>query len=129
MKIRKFDVYDLNLPDDGVDHSQSGVRPYVVIQNDIGNKYSPICLVLSMTSQKKKTSQPTHAIINKYEAVGLEKDSIVLAENIRMVDKSMLRPENKRGYVVSKEAKNRVLMAFVANATGRQQYISELCEN
>jgi mRNA interferase MazF len=88
MDIRKGDLFyaDLGI---GVGSEQSGVRPVLVIQNDIGNKYSPTVIVASITTQEKKLNQPTHVLIN--EDCGLKQVSIVMLEQIRTVDKSRLQ--------------------------------------
>lgn len=70
---------------------QSGIRPVLVVQNDIGNKYSPTVIVVVITT-KKKNSLPTHISINKNECreCNLAKDSIILVEQVRTLDKSRL---------------------------------------
>lgn len=69
---------------------QGGVRPVLVIQNDIGNKYSPTIIVAAITSQINKAKLPTHVEIRASE-YGLSKDSVVLLEQIRTIDKKRLR--------------------------------------
>ncbi len=69
---------------------QGGVRPVLVIQNDIGNKYSPTVIISAITSQINKAKLPTHIEINAPE-YGLPKDSVVLLEQIRTIDKKRLR--------------------------------------
>ena len=66
---------------------QGGVRPVIVIQNDIGNNYSPTIIVACITSQMTKTKLPTHVEISGY---GLEKDSVILMETVRQIDKRRL---------------------------------------
>jgi len=68
---------------------QGGVRPVLVIQNDIGNKYSPTVIVAAITSQIKKAKLPTHVEIEG--EFGLEKDSVILLEQLRTIDKQRLR--------------------------------------
>ncbi|WWU65584.1 type II toxin-antitoxin system PemK/MazF family toxin [Clostridium baratii] len=67
---------------------QAGVRPVIIIQNDIGNKYSPTVIVASITSRKKKSELPVHVSVNNGN---LEKDSTILLEQIRTLDKRKLR--------------------------------------
>jgi len=88
MNIKRGDIYYADLSP-VVGSEQSGIRPILVIQNDIGNKFSPTIIGVPITS-KVKTSMPTHIAIegNKY---GLEKNSIILAEQIRTLDKSRLK--------------------------------------
>ena len=69
---------------------QGGCRPVLVVQNDIGNTHSPTVIVLAITSQIDKAHLPTHVEV-KAEQTGLEKDSIILAEQIRTIDKCRLR--------------------------------------
>ena len=69
---------------------QGGIRPVLIIQNDMGNKYSPTVIAAAITSQKSKNKLPTHIEINS-ENSGLKSDSIVLTEQIRTIDKSRLR--------------------------------------
>lgn len=64
---------------------QSGLRPVLIIQNNIGNKYSPTIIVAAITSQIHKAKLPTHVEIAK--DCGLEKDSVILMEQIRTIDK------------------------------------------
>ena len=69
---------------------QGGVRPVLVIQNDIGNKYSPTIIVAAITSQINKAKLPTHVEINA-EEYGIVKDSVILLEQIRTIDKKRLK--------------------------------------
>lgn len=69
---------------------QSGIRPVVIIQNDIGNKYAPTTIIAPLTSQSGKKKLPTHVQINGAE-YGLKSDSIVLVEQSRAIDKIRLK--------------------------------------
>lgn len=69
---------------------QGGVRPVLVIQNDVGNKYSPTVIISAITSQINKAKLPTHVEISAPD-YGLPKDSVVLLEQIRTIDKKRLR--------------------------------------
>ncbi|NLT96274.1 MAG: type II toxin-antitoxin system PemK/MazF family toxin [Clostridia bacterium] len=73
-----------------VGSEQGGVRPVLIVQNDIGNQYSPTTIVAAITSQISKAKLPTHVEIPA-EAGGLAKDSVVLAEQIRTIDKRRLK--------------------------------------
>ena len=73
-----------------VGSEQGGVRPVLVVQNDVGNKYSPTIIISAITSQINKAKLPTHVEISASE-FGLNKDSVVLLEQIRTVDKRRLR--------------------------------------
>ena len=69
---------------------QGGVRPVLIIQNDIGNTYSPTTIILAITSQLNKARLPTHVELSAGQS-GLKKDSVILAEQMRTIDKSRLR--------------------------------------
>lgn len=88
MRVRRGDIFYADLSP-VVGSEQDGVRPIVVIQNDVGNRYSPTIIGIAITS-KEKIKMPTHLEIDgsKY---GLEKDSVILAEQIRTLDKSRLK--------------------------------------
>ncbi len=89
MDIKRGDVFyaDLNPV---IGSEQGGVRPVVVIQNDIGNKYSPTVIVAAVTSKIDKAKLPTHVEISA-EKSNLEKDSVILLEQIRTLDKKRLQ--------------------------------------
>lgn len=88
---------------------QGGVRPILIVQNDIGNKYSPTVIVAAITSQINKAKLPTHIELSAAE-YGLLKDSVVLLEQIRTLDKSRLK--DKIGELPSTKMKtiNQALM-------------------
>ena len=69
---------------------QGGTRPVLIIQNDIGNTHSPTTIVLAITSQISKARLPTHVELKKTDS-GLARDSVVLAEQMRTIDKSRLK--------------------------------------
>jgi len=69
---------------------QGGTRPVLVVQNDIGNRYSPTVIVAAITSQINKAKLPTHVEISAKE-YGLAKDSVILLEQIRTIDKKRLK--------------------------------------
>jgi len=73
-----------------VGSEQGGVRPVLVIQNDVGNKYSPTVIIAAITSQIEKAKLPTHVEVEAKE-YGLEKDSVILLEQIRTIDKQRLQ--------------------------------------
>ena len=74
---------------------QGGTRPVLIIQNDVGNTYSPTTIVLAITSQINKARLPTHVEIPAKES-GLQRDSVILAEQMRTIDKSRLRQKVTR---------------------------------
>jgi mRNA interferase MazF len=69
---------------------QGGVRPVLIVQNDIGNKYSPTVIAAAITSQINKAKMPTHIEITARE-YGLARDSVILVEQVRTIDKRRLR--------------------------------------
>lgn len=73
-----------------VGSEQGGIRPILVVQNDIGNKYSPTIIAAAITSQMNKTKLPTHIPLPQAD-FGLPKDSVVLLEQIRTLDKRRLK--------------------------------------
>ena len=89
--MKMFDIYYADLSKNTVNSEQGGIRPVIVIQNDIGNKYSPTLIVLPITSEIKKENMPTHCILHRSIKNGLKVDSMVLAEQIRVIDKSRLK--------------------------------------
>ncbi len=95
MTVKRGDIYYADLSP-VIGSEQGGVRPVLVIQNDVGNKYSPTVIVAAITSQINKAKMPTHIEINGDE-YGLTKDSVILLEQIRTIDKKRLK--EKTGHV------------------------------
>ena len=89
MNIRRGDIYYADLSP-VVGSEQGGLRPVLIIQNDIGNKYSPTVIAAAITSRMSKARLPTHIDIYA-ERVGLAKDSVILLEQIRTLDKRRLK--------------------------------------
>ena len=89
MNIKRGDIYYADLSP-VVGSEQGGLRPVLIVQNDIGNRYSPTVIAAAITSRMSKTKLPTHIDIHASE-VGLAKDSVVLLEQIRTLDKRRLR--------------------------------------
>jgi mRNA interferase MazF len=87
--IKRGEIYFAQL-NPVVGSEQGGIRPVLVIQNDIGNQYSPTTIVLAITSQINKAKLPTHIEL-RAEQYGLERDSVILAEQIRTIDKTRLK--------------------------------------
>jgi mRNA interferase MazF len=75
---------------------QGGILPVLIIQNDIGNKFSPTVIATAITSQINKAKMPTHIELDA-QNYGLPKDSVILAEQIRTIDKKRLK--EKIGHV------------------------------
>lgn len=88
MMVKRGDIYYADLSP-VVGSEQGGIRPVLIVQNDVGNKYSPTVIAAAITSQKDKTKLPTHIRINA-DGSGLTRDSIVLLEQVRTLDKTRL---------------------------------------
>ena len=89
MTVKRGDIYYADLSP-VVGSEQGGIRPVLIVQNDVGNKYSPTVIAAAITSQKYQTSLPTHISVNG-GGCGLAKDSIVLLEQVRTIDKTRLK--------------------------------------
>ena len=89
MIVKRGDIYYDDLSP-VVGSEQGGIRPVLVIQNDIGNKYSPTVIAAAITSQINKAKMPTHIELAAKD-YGLNKDSVILLEQIRTIDKRRLR--------------------------------------
>lgn len=88
MNVRRGEVYFADLSP-VVGSEQGGVRPVLIIQNDIGNRFSPTVIVAAITAQIQKAKLPTHVEINSKDH-GLERNSVILLEQIRTLDKQRL---------------------------------------
>jgi len=89
MPVKRGEIYYADLSP-VVGSEQGGIRPVLIVQNDVGNKHSPTVIAAAITSQREKTHLPTHIEVQA-EKCGLAKDSIVLREQIRTIDKKRLR--------------------------------------
>ena len=109
MVIKRGDMFYADLSP-VVGSEQGGIRPVLIIQNDTGNKYSPTVIAAAITSQTSKNKLPTHIEIGS-DNNGLKADSVVLAEQIRTIDKSRLK--EKIGHI-----DDPTVMSQVNNAIG-----------
>lgn len=89
LTIKRGDIYYADLSP-VVGSEQGGVRPVLIVQNDVGNRYSPTVIAAAITSQHDKASLPTHIHVPGSDS-GLVRDSIVLLEQIRTIDKRRLK--------------------------------------
>lgn len=89
MTVRRGDIYYADLSP-VVGSEQGGVRPVLIVQNDVGNKFSPTVIAAAITSQKDKANLPTHISIQA-NGCGLSRDSVVLLEQVRTIDKKRLK--------------------------------------
>ena len=104
MVVKRGDMFYADLSP-VVGSEQGGVRPVLIIQNDTGNKYSPTVIAAAITSQTGKAKLPTHIEIG-LENGGLKSDSVILAEQIRTIDKSRLK--EKIGHIDNIQIMERV---------------------
>ena len=89
MQIRRGDIFYADLSP-VVGSEPGGLRPVLIVQNDVGNRYSPTVIAAAITSKLSKSKLPTH--IDVYaERVGLQRDSVVLLEQMRTIDKQRLK--------------------------------------
>ena len=111
LSVRRGDIFYADLSP-VVGSEQGGLRPVLIIQNDVGNRYSPTVIAAAITSRMGKTKLPTH--IDVYaDRVGLSKDSVILLEQIRTLDKRRLR--EKMGHLdedVMAEVNNAIAVSF-----------------
>ena len=89
MTIKRGDIFYADLSP-VIGSEQGGIRPVLIVQNDIGNKHSPTVIAAAITSQKEKSKLPTHIELHS-ENCGLAKNSVVLLEQIRTLDKKRLK--------------------------------------
>ena len=89
MHVRKGDIFFADLSP-VVGSEQGGVRPVLVVQNDVGNRFSPTVIVAAVTSQMNKAKLPTHIEIEA-SAYGIVRDSVILLEQLRTIDKRRLK--------------------------------------
>ena len=87
--VKRGDIYYADLSP-VVGSEQGGMRPVLIVQNDTGNKHSPTVIAAAITSQTGKARLPTHIELSA-QSVGLSRDSVILLEQIRTIDKSRLR--------------------------------------
>jgi len=88
LNVKRGDVFFADLSP-VVGSEQGGTRPVLVIQNDIGNRFSPTIIIAAITAQIQKAKLPTHVEINA-KKYGFERDSVILLEQLRTIDKSRL---------------------------------------
>lgn len=121
-ELKMFDVVYADFSDNKIGSEQSGIHPYIIIQNNIGNKHCPTVLGMSLTSVLKKEYLPTHCVIYKTKENGLKHDSMLLGETITQISKD--RIINKIGSVTDEKTQNEILNVFFANVTGKKKYNS-----
>ena len=115
MYVNRGDIFYADLSP-VVGSEQGGVRPVLIIQNDVGNKYSPTVICSAITSQINKAKLPTHIEIDSSES-SLVKDSVILLEQIRTIDKKRLREKICRLDDPIMKRVNKALMISVGLST------------
>ena len=89
MTVKRGDIFYADLSPVG-GSEQGGTRPVLIVQNDMGNRHSPTVIAAAITSQMNKAKLPTHIEIDA-SAYGIEKDSVILLEQLRTIDKKRLK--------------------------------------
>ncbi len=122
MNVRRGDIYYADLSP-VIGSEQGGIRPVLIVQNDVGNKYSPTVIAAAITSRVSKSKLPTHIEIfaDKY---GLARDSVILLEQIRTLDKKRLK--EKMGHLdedVMNRVNNAITVSFGLEEAAREQFI------
>ncbi len=120
MNVRRGDIYYADLSP-VVGSEQGGMRPVLIVQNDVGNKYSPTVIAAAITSRTSKSKLPTHIEVyaDKY---GLAKDSVILLEQIRTLDKTRLK--EKMGHLdenVMNQVNDAITVSFGLELTAQRQ--------
>lgn len=126
--IRRGDIFYADLSP-VVGSEQGGLRPVLIIQNDVGNRYSPTVIAAAITSRMGKTRLPTHIDVHA-DKMGLAKDSVILLEQIRTLDKRRLK--EKMGHLdntVMSRVNSAIAVSFglgaeIGTAAGSQELVS-----
>ncbi len=135
--IRRGDIFYADLSP-VIGSEQGGLRPVLIVQNDVGNRYSPTVIAAAITSRHTKTKLPTHIDISA-KGVGLARDSVILLEQIRTLDKKRLK--ERMGHlddITMNEVNNALSVSFglgvvspmaAGGADIRQSYVAENTSN
>lgn len=103
MNIKRGEIYYVDLRP-VVGSEQGGIRPVLIVQNDVGNRHSPTVICTSITSRMTKSNLPTHVVLHSSEENGLKVDSTVLLEQLRTIDKTRIK--EKLGTISSSDLLN-----------------------
>lgn len=130
MTVKRGDIYYADLSP-VVGSEQGGLRPVLIIQNDVGNRYSPTVIAAAITSRLSKTKLPTHIDVARAATVdsdcyGLARDSVILLEQIRTLDKRRLR--EKMGHLderLMKQVNDAISVSFGLAGSSRDTYPKE----
>lgn len=112
MDIRRYDIVQADLGKT-IGSEQGGIRPVLIIQNDVGNIYSSCTIVMPLSSRLKSLNQPTHTLIKRSMDTGLKTDSILLGEQMRVI--SSQRIICKIGTVTDEEERKEIRRVYEAN--------------
>jgi len=121
-ELKMFDIVYADFTNSKIGSEQSGIHPYIVIQNNMGNKYCPTVLGMSLTSVLKKEYMPTHCVIHKTKENGLKRDSMLLGETLTQISKERIK--GKIGAITDEKTQNDILNVYMANITGKKKYNS-----
>ena len=121
-ELKMFDVVYIDNTINKQGSEQDGVRPAIIIQNNMGNKHSPTVLIMCLTTSIKKNYLPTHCIIHRTKENGLKKKSMLLGETLTQISKERIL--SKIGTISDSEVQNDILNIYLANITGRKKYNS-----
>ena len=112
-KFKRFDIILVDFGNSAIGSEQTGIRPAVIIQNDIGNTHSPTTIVMPLTTHIKRLAQPTHALLGKGADKGLLQDSMVLGECLRQISKK--RIVRYLGKITDSKEKSEIRRVYDAN--------------
>ena len=116
--VRRGDIYYADLRP-VIGSEQGGIRPVLIIQNDMGNKHSPTVICAAITSKMNKAKLPTHVELEA-EKYGIVRDSVILLEQVRTIDKSRLK---ERICHIDSEALNRVDIALLVSLSLQKEVV------
>lgn len=113
MEVKRYDIVQADLSGT-IGSEQGGIRPVLIIQNDIGNLHSPTTIVMPLSTKVfKNPNQPTHTLIKKSVDTGLKMDSVLLGEQMRVI--SNRRIKKKIGTVTDEYERSEIRRVYNAN--------------
>lgn len=113
MEVKRYDIVQADLSGT-IGSEQGGIRPVLIIQNNVGNLYSPTTIVMPFSTKVfKNPNQPTHTLIRKSADTGLKMDSILLGEQMRVISNERIK--KKIGVVTDENEKNEIRRVYNAN--------------
>lgn len=113
MTLKRFDVVIVDFGADVVGSEQGGIRPALIVQNDVGNLHSDTTIVMPLTSRQKNLYQPTHTLLKKDKENGLSIDSVLLGECIRQISKRRIK--KYLGCITNDSQKTEIRRVYSAN--------------